>query len=206
MAFLSWFIFSVVATALNHEWRAVAFTLSFGALYGGSVLAAGRQIRNALSSWGLIRFPVFISVAIAVSVAEETYAYALGVRIAIPVLWQDLIIVPGEWAAWFAAWYLIIARKFAFTDIEAAASAGITGLLFEYAGAPATLADPLATIVAIPLTVAVYSAIFSLPLQFMKFNGLSASRWKYPVAVLLPYLLSLPATVALFILINPAPP
>ena len=180
------------------EWGTVYFLVIFGCIYGGLVSVFRERISNSFAHLKRMRFPVFLILAAAVSVAEEICVYSLGNRIAVPDIWRDIIIVPGEWSVWFAAWYLIIARKFRFTQGQALLAAGVSGILFEYIGTGLFLSNPVGLLLYAPLTIITYAAIFVLPLQAMDFTGMSESRWKYPVSIFLPYVLSIPAALILY--------
>lgn len=145
-------------------------------------------------------FPVFLLVSIIVSVVEELYVYSLGNQVAVPNIWRDIIIVPGEWTIWFSVWYLYTARKYSFTDGEALFSAGLIGLLYEYIGKGIPLSNPVGFILAIPGTVVIYAAIFILPMQLVNFQGENNNFMKYPVSILLPYILTIPAALLLYAL------
>ncbi|MCL7416109.1 MAG: hypothetical protein M8349_08660, partial [ANME-2 cluster archaeon] len=50
------------------------------------------------------------------------------------------------------------------------------------------------------LGVVVYAAIFVLPMQLIEFNGTNNSKTKYPVGIVLPFILTIPAAVIIFVL------
>ena len=101
---------------------------------------------------------------------------------------------------WFATWYLFVSRRYRFTTGEALLAAGMEGLMYEYIGNGLVLSNPIGFLVSVPLTVVVYAAIFILPMQFIKFSGQKKGVTRYPIAVLLPYLLSIPAALVLYAL------
>lgn len=197
----AWFIASTLILIVLRDWGELVFTYSFGAGYGGIVYVGRNRIRKALSTLKTSRFPLFLVTSFLVSVAEELYVYSLGNRIAVPQIWRDVIIVPGEWLVWFATWYLFTSRRYRFTNGGALLAAGLEGLMFEYIGNGLILSNPVGFVISVPLTIVVYAAIFILPMQFVDFSGQKMGKERYPVAVLLPYLLSIPATLLLFALV-----
>ncbi len=198
---LSWFILSIAIMTVLQEWGEIAFALSFGVIYGGAVYWKREGIRSYINSTGMNRFPVYIVVCIIVSIAEELYVFALGNRTAVPDIWRDIVIVPGEWSVWFASWYLFLGKKFSFTTGEALFAAGVEGILFEYIGNGFIFSNPVGFVISIPLTIVVYAAIFMLPLQFISFTGSYGKVWKFPVSILMPYLFVIPVAVLLFVII-----
>lgn len=197
---LVWFLISTAILVFTRDYGNVIFSLSYGIGYGGLIYLQRARIRGFFSSVKTGRYAVFIFLAIIVSVSEEVYVYSLGNKIAIPNLMLDIIIVPGEWTVWFTTWYFLISRRYHFTEGEALMAAGIGGILFEYGGGLAIIDNPLGFVVSLPVTVVVYAAIFILPMQLIKFEGKRYSYSKYPVAVLLPYLLTIPMTILLYAL------
>lgn len=196
-----WFVLSIAILSFSHDWSEVTFSASFGVIYGGLVYLYRQKISDALESSKMKNFPVYLAVCILVSVFEELYVYGLGNRIAVPNIWQDILIVPGEWLVWFATWYLFTAGKFKFTPGEALFAAGLEGVMFELVGNGMILSNPIGFLVSAPLTIVVYAAIFILPMQFINFTGNIESLWKYPVAVIVPYILVIPATYALYAIV-----
>lgn len=197
-AILIWFSLSVILLSLSREWTVVIFALTYGCLYGGTVYFLRDRLRSLFTSLKKGRFALYLLVAITVSVFEEIYVYLLGGKIAVSNIFLDIIIVPGEWSVWFATWYLFSARKFKFTYGQALLAAGLEGIFFEYIGNGLFLNNPIGFVISIPIAVVVYAAIFILPMQLIEFKGETDSLWKYPVAVILPYLLSIPAALILY--------
>lgn len=198
---LTWFVVSIIILSITGNWGNVIFSLTFGVVYGGVVYTQRERIRKLLGSINRRRYALFLALAITVSVLEEIYVYSLGNKIAVPDLMLDIIIVPAEWAVWFTTWYFVISRRFLFSEGEALLMAGIEGILFEYSGGLAILGNIPGFLVSIPVTVVVYAAIFILPMQLIKFEGKS-SRWvKYPIAVVLPYLFTIPMALLLYALL-----
>ncbi len=197
-AVLAWFTFSIAVLFLEGALSIVTYVLSFGVGYGGLVYFFRHRLRKMSANLDRARFPVFIAVAVLVSILEEFYVYLLGNSIAVPNIWLDIIVVPAEWAAWFSAWYFLISRHFSFSEKQVLLCAGLAGILFEYSGKGFLLSDPLAMAVFYPTAIVVYAAIFILPMQFMKLSGTNDSWIKYPVAVLIPYFFSIPVGVLLY--------
>lgn len=198
---LIWSAISIFILSATHDWSEVIFTVTFGFLYGGMVYHNSQKIGDFSESSGLKNFPVYIAVCLLVSVVEELYVYSLGNRIAVPIIWKDLVIVPGEWLVWFAAWYLIIARKFAFSYGEVLFLSGFGGIMFEFLGNGLAITNIVGFIITFPLTIVVYAAIFILPMQFINFSGQSHSFWKYPASIIIPYVLTIPVTILLYALV-----
>lgn len=193
-----WFPVSVIIIAASGLWHEIEFIALFGICYGGLVYSRRRSIKSFFFRRKLNVFPVYMAIAIAVSVIEELTVYMLGNRVAVHNIWRDIIIVPGEWSVWFATWYLFLARRFWFTDIQMLLSAGAEGVMFEYIGNGLFLANPLGFLVSIPLAILIYAAIFILPMQLMPITGESRTLWKYPISILLPYALSIPMALFLY--------
>ncbi|MCK4928802.1 MAG: hypothetical protein KAR76_03610 [Methanosarcinales archaeon] len=61
------------------------------------------------------------------------------------------------------------------------------------------LQNPPGMVLAFPLGVVVYAAIFVLPMQLIEFTT-NNSRMKYPVSIVLPFILTFPAAIVLFVL------
>lgn len=196
------FAVSVTILLVSGELSVAIFAMTFGGGYGGFIFTQRDRIRYFFESRKLDIFPVYITLAILVSVAEEIYVYSLGNRIAVPNIFSDIIIVPGEWAVWFTVWYYFIARRYLFNTGTALFTAGLEGLLFEYLGNGLALSNPIGFIVSIPTTIAVYASIFVLPMQLINFKGKINRWWKYPIAVILPYIFTLPAALLLYAIFN----
>lgn len=182
---------TVVLTAAK-LWSMVAFSITFGAIYGGLVSYHSVRIRDFFRERSLNTYPVFLLLAILVSVCEEAYVHILGNSVAVSNIWLDMIIVPGEWSVWFTAWYFLMSRRYFFNGSQVLLIAGLSGLLYEYLGNLYFLANPLGFMVEVPTTVVIYASIFVLPMQLMNFTGDRDSWIKYPAGIFLPYLLSLP--------------
>lgn len=196
-----WFFASTVILVVLRDWSELAFATSFGVGYGGIVYLGRSRIRKALPPLKTTRFPAYLAASFLVSVSEELFVYSLGNQIAVPNILRDIIIVPGEWLVWFATWYLFLSKRYQFTTGEALLAAGLEGLMYEYIGNGLILSNPIGFLISVPLTIAVYAAIFVLPMQFTTFSGQRKGKWRYPVAVLLPYFLSIPASLLLYALV-----
>lgn len=110
-------------------------------------------------------------------------------------MFVDVIAVPAEWIPWYAAWYLLLSRKYSYSASEALLLSGVSGIIFEYVGSGEVLTSPSILVLSLPLYITVYSALFVLPIQFTSFSGRINSPWKYPASVLLPYLLTIPVAL-----------
>jgi hypothetical protein len=117
-----------------------------------------------------------------------------------PVLWKDIAFCSLVWLPWFAAWYLFLSKRYSFGEKEALLVAASAGVLYELAGS-GLLLSPAAWLLAVPLDVVVYAAIFIVPMQLIDFRGPRTGPAKYVVAPVLPYLLSLPVAVLLIMLL-----
>lgn len=80
-------------------------------------------------------------------------------------------------------------------------TAGFTGVLYEFVGTKAFIANPFGIFLAAPLAVVVYAALFVLPLQLITFTGKKVGNTKYVVGAVLPFVLTLPAAVGLYIIL-----
>lgn len=198
-AVLIWFAAVMLILSLAHEWSVVLFGVTYGLAYGGLIYRARARLRSFLRKLGLNTYPGFLLLSILVTVSEEIYCYVLGNRIAHPVLWIDLVMVSSLWTVWFGTWYFYLSKKYDFTEKEALITAGSTGLLYEFVGTGYFLQNPFGIILAYPLAVVVYSALFILPMQVMDFTGTTTSKMRYPVGVVLPFLLTIPAALVVFV-------
>lgn len=197
-----WFSVSIIVFSLEKMWSIVLYAISFGVVYGGFVYKIRNRIKKGIESSRFNNFFGFIIVAVLVSIAEEVYVYALGNQIAIPNILLDIIVVPTEWAVWFAFWYLLLSQKYKFTESEALLTAGLTGILYEYVGTGFFMSNPIGFFLSIPLAVVVYSAIFVLPMQFIDFSGKKDGISKYVVSVGLPYLFTIPIALIIYFIIG----
>ncbi len=200
--FWLWFVISVTILCIGREWTIVAYIITFGLGYGGIIYTQRTGIKSFFIGRGLNRYPVFLALAILVSVLEELYVFALGNRTAVPGIINDIIVVPGEWAVWFTVWYFVIARRYSLGENEALICAGLSGIMFEYIGTGLFLQNIAGFIVSIPTTIVVYASIFVLPMQLITFDGKVGQKRKYIISTVLPYLSSIPATVLLYMLIS----
>ncbi|HEY3421549.1 MAG TPA: hypothetical protein VGK13_00225 [Methanocellaceae archaeon] len=114
MIVLAWFTLSILFFCVIGGWSLVIYSIGFGVIYGGIAYRYRRSIRPFLKNIRLDNYAGFLSLAIIVTVAEETFCYITGNHIAYPVLWIDLIMISVLWAVWFGSWYFYISRKYAF--------------------------------------------------------------------------------------------
>ncbi len=198
---LLWFLGIVVIFFVAGNRSAAVFAFLYAIVYGGICY----RYRDFIKSL-LVRIPVpgtikFFGIAFAIAAAEEIFCYLTGNRIALPVLWADVLFCGFAWFGWFGAWYFFLSKKYRYTETEALLLAGMAGLLFE--GTGSVLASPIAILpilVIAPFLFLVYAAIFLVPMQLISFTGTKESVWKYPVSIVLPYLASIPIIIVLFIL------
>ncbi len=106
------------------------------------------------------------------------FCYSVGCNIAQPALWVDLLWVTALWLVWSSVWYLYVARRYAFGEVEALLVASLTGIVFELAASGFIVRNPLAIVT--------YPATFVLPLQLMDLSGTDRSRWRHVVGVAAP--------------------
>lgn len=199
---LAWFIAVIAILSIAGAWPVAVFGATYGLLFGGFAYRHRKRVRPFFQRIGLDSYPGFLLLSIVITVTEETYCFVLGNETAHPVLWIDLVLVTGMWTAWFGTWYFYLSRKYAYTEKEALMTAAFTGLLYEFVGTGEILANPLGIFIAAPLAVIVYAAIFVLPMQLIDFTGKNESRLKYPVGVILPFILTVPVAIALYIIFS----
>ncbi|HEY3421550.1 MAG TPA: hypothetical protein VGK13_00230 [Methanocellaceae archaeon] len=80
--------------------------------------------------------------------------------------------------------------------------ATLTGILYEGTGNIRLYTNPIGIVLVVPLVIVIYGAIFILPMQLIDFTGKSTSRWKYPVSVLLPFVLTIPVVALLYAILS----
>ncbi|MBU7012151.1 MAG: hypothetical protein HXS46_15810 [Theionarchaea archaeon] len=198
---LSWFIVVMVILGVAGEWSVVAFGVTFGLVYGGVAYRYRKKVKPFFEKINLDNYAGFLLLAVIVTVGEEVYCYILGNQIAHPVLWVDLVLVTVMWWVWFSTWYFFLSRRYYFEEKAALMTAGFTGVLYEFVGTGEIFKNPLGIVVAVPLAVVVYAAIFALPLQLITFTGDITSRQKYVVGSVLPFLLTIPVALGLYLIL-----
>lgn len=196
---IAWLVIALVLLFLLQSWKILVYSLTFGVAYLFLIFRFRRKIRDSFSGIGKYRFLLFVITAVAVSVLEEIYIYSLGNSIAFPDIRTDIFVVPLEWLVWFSTWFLVISRKYYYTEPEALLTAGITGILFEYSGKGFLVSEPLSILLFFPVTIVVYAALFVLPMQLIDFTGKNNSWLKYPAGIMIPYLLTIPVVIGLYI-------
>jgi hypothetical protein len=199
---LAWFIAIMIIFVIAREWVVFTFGTTYGLIFGGLAYRYRSKVRPFFKRIGLDNYRGFLILAIIVSVTEETYVYILGGDIAHPVLWIDLVLVTGMWTVWFGTWYFYLSKKYAFSEKEALMTAGFIGVFYEYIGTGKIIENPLLIISFTPLAVIIYAAIFMLPMQLINFTGENESKMKYPVSVILPFILTIPVAIALYIIFS----
>jgi hypothetical protein len=202
---LLWFMALVVVFFVAGNRSAAVFAFLYAIVYGGLCYRFRDNIREFLGRLPVNTTMKFFTVAFLVAAAEEAFCFLTGNHIALPVLWADVLFCGLVWFGWFGTWYFFLSKKYYYREKEALLVAGMSGLLYE--GSGSVLASPpalLPLILIIPFLVLVYSAIFIVPMQLISFTGTKESRWKYPVSIVLPFLVSVPITIFLFIVFTVA--
>lgn len=197
---LVWYVIVMVIFLIAREWSVAAFGITYGLVFGGVAYRYRHRVRPIFSRAGLDNYTGFLMLSLIITVTEETYCYLLGNNIAHPVLWVDLVLVTVLWSVWFGTWYFYLSRRYVFSEKEALMTAGAAGVLYEYVGTGVFLKNPIEAVIAIPLALVIYAAIFVLPMQLIDFTGTNNSWKKYPVGVILPFILTIPAAVIVFLL------
>jgi len=198
---LAWFVLVMAVLALAGDLRVPLFGITFGLVFGGICWMRRAWIREFIGKSRLDGFRAFIAVALLISAFEEAYCYLLGNHIAYPDIFIDIPLVLSAWLPWFCLWYFYFSKKYAFSEKEALFTAACTGVLFEFVGSLAIIQNPF-SIMAAPLAIVVYAAIFVVPMQFIEFSGKEGSWIKYPVAIILPYLAAIPLIFAWYFLLG----
>jgi len=196
---LVWFLVVLALFLLSASWSLASFAISFGAIFGGLAWKYRRSVRPIMARLRLDNLLGFALLALGISALEEAWCWALGNRVAMPVLWKDVVFCSLVWLPWFAVWYLFLSKRYHFGEKEALLLAASTGLIYELAGSGAIFSNPAGLLIAVPPILVVYAAIFVVPMQLIEFNGTSRTDWKFAAAPVLPYLLSWPFA-ALFLL------
>ncbi|MBU7018929.1 MAG: hypothetical protein HXS44_15580 [Theionarchaea archaeon] len=199
---LLWFAVVVVLLCIAGEWSVVAFGITYGLGFGGVSYNYRKEVKSFFEKVHLNNFKGFLLTAVAVTITEEVYCYALGNQIANPVLWVDLILVTVMWLVWFSTWYFFLSRKYTFEEKEALLVAGSTGILYEFVGTGEILRNPFGIFLGVPLAVVIYAAIFVLPMQMIPFTGENTGKMKWAAGVLLPFMLTIPVALVLYLVLS----
>lgn len=201
-ALIAWFAVVVLLFAVLGDWSLVIFAAGFGAVIGGLEYRYRRSIRPLAARLGLNNYAGFLVLSIAISTFEETFCYLTGNHIAYPVLWIDLILVSVMWTVWFGTWYFYLSKRYAFSEKEALLLAGSVGIFYEFVGTGAFLSNPIGIMMITPLAIVIYAAIFVWPMQLIDFSGKNNSWIKYPVSILLPFILTFPVAIVLYVIFS----
>ena len=199
---LLWFVLVMVILCIAGEWSVVAFGVTYGLGFGGIAYRLRKKVRPFFQKINLDNYGGFLLLTVVVTITEEIYCYLLGNQIAHPVLWVDLIMVTVMWSVWFGVWYFFLSKRYIFEEKEALMTAGFTGVFYEYVGTGAVLTNPFGFLVAIPLAVVVYAAIFVWPSQLLTYTGKETNKTKYVVGVVLPFVLTIPAALVLYFIFS----
>lgn len=199
---LLWFVLVMVILCIAREWSVVAFGVTYGLGFGGIAYTLRKKVRPFFQRINLDNYGGFLLLTVVVTITEETYCYLLGNQIAHPVLWVDLIMVTVMWSVWFGVWYFFLSKRYIFEEKEALMTAGFTGVFYEYVGTGAVLTNPFGFLLAIPLAVVVYAAIFVWPSQLLTYTGERTDKTKYVVGVVLPFVLTIPAALVLYLIFS----
>ncbi|MBU7017294.1 MAG: hypothetical protein HXS44_07270 [Theionarchaea archaeon] len=199
---LLWFAVVVTILCIAREWSVAVFGVTYGLGFGGITYKYRRKIKPFLEKVHLNNFGGFLFIAVTVTITEEVYCYALGNQIAHPVLWVDLILVTVMWLVWFSTWYFWLSKWYSFEEKEVLLVAGSTGISYEFVGTGEIFRNPLGIFLAAPLAVVVYAAIFVLPMQVITFTGENTRRMKLVAGVLLPFVLTIPVALVLYLVLS----
>jgi hypothetical protein len=180
----------------------VTFGLTFGLVFGGVAYRYRSKVKPFFQRLGLFNYKGFLLFSIIITIIEEMYFYLLGNKIAHPILGIGLILVSALWTVWFGTWYFYLSKKYAYSEKQALLTAATTGVLYEYIGTGYFLQNPLGIVLAFPLGVIIYAAIFILPMQLIEFTGTIDQNIKYLVGVVLPFILTIPAAIIIYILFS----
>ena len=197
-----WFLLVMVILCIAGEWSVVGFGVTYGLGLGGIAYKYRRKVRPFFERVRLNNYRGFLLLTVGITITEEVYCWALGNQIAHPVLWVDLILVTVMWSVWFSTWYFFLSKRYYFEEKEALMVAAFSGVFYEYLGTGEVLRNPFGVILAVPLAVVVYAALFVLPMQLIQFTGEYTGRTKYVVGVVLPFLLTLPVALILYIVLS----
>jgi hypothetical protein len=198
---LIWFILVMAILSIAREWSVVIFGMTYGLGFGGIAYRYRKSVKKIFDMHAN-NYLGFLLLCIVITVSEEVYCYLLGNQIAHPVLAVDLFLVCTMWTVWFGTWYFYISRRYIFEEKEALLTAGVTGVFYEYVGTGTILENPVGIILAIPLAVVVYAAIFVLPLQLITFTGKKTGKTKYIVGSVLPFVLTIPVAVLIYVVLT----
>ena len=199
---LAWFAVVVLLFVVLGGWSLIIFAVGFGAVFGGLEYRYRHSIRPLAARLGLNNYAGFLGLSIAITAFEETFCYLAGNHIAYPVLWIDLVLIIVMWTVWFGTWYFYLSKKYAYGDKEALLLAGIVGIFYEFVGTGAFLSNPAGILLITPMAIVVYAAIFVWPMQLIDFRGKNDSWIKYPVSVLLPFILTFPVAIVLYVVFS----
>lgn len=198
---LLWFAAVIVILCIAREWSVVAFGVTYGLGFGGIAYTLRKRVQPFFEKVNLDNYKGVLLLTVGITVTEEVYCYLLGNQIAHPVLWVDLVVVTVTWVTWVSTWYFFLSKRYSFEEKEALMVAAFTGVFYEYVGTGAILENPFQVVFAIPLAVVVYAALFVWPLQLISITGRYTGNLKYVVGVVLPFVLTIPVAVVLYLIL-----
>jgi hypothetical protein len=199
---LAWFAVVMVIFCLAGEWSVVVFGVTYGLGFGAIAFKYRKKVRPFFQKVRLNTYVGFLLLTGVITVTEEVYCYLLGNEIAHPVLWVDLILVTVMWWVWFSTWYFFLSKRYYFEEKEALLVAGSTGVFYEFVGTGAVLENPFGIALAVPLAVVIYAALFVLPMQLISFTGTRTGKTKYIVGAILPFFLTIPVALIMYIILS----
>lgn len=192
---LSWFCIVCILFLLTGNSSIAIFGLTYGIGFAALSLFFKERIKDFLSRQGFRTAFGFFALALLATIFEESYCFFLGNKIAHPNLLIDILFVYTIWLGWFGAWYFFLSKKYKFNEKEALFAAGLSGIMYEYAGKPEFLANPTGILIVAPLAIVIYATLFIIPMQAIDFTGKEDGWTKYIAAMLLPFIISLPIAI-----------
>lgn len=194
-----WTAVSLALFAVIGGWQLIGFVITYALVFGGMVAAVHPITRAGLRRKGRTGPLPFLLVAVAWSCFEELWCNAFGCKLAISVLWADLVFVSAVFTAWLATWYFVLARRFRFTSGQAIIMGSLMGAFFEVVLPGHLFSQPLAALLITPLAILIYRTLFVVPFAMMEFTGTRETPLKYAAAIVLPVVAAGAAAVVVFI-------
>jgi hypothetical protein len=104
----------VVVFFLAGNRNAAVFAFLYTIVYGGLCYRYKDNIKTFLKGLPVNTVIKFFSVAFPVAAAEEVFCFLMGNRIALPVLWADVLFCGLVWFGWFGTWYFYLSKRYRF--------------------------------------------------------------------------------------------